>query len=100
MIVTKRGVECGGRGSVLRATGLQGGFFESVSDRQHADERCCCVRRSRVVLTPRRWCQVCGCYVGPTGCRQNVSPQATVAREPGHQEREISRKTIARGDAG
>jgi hypothetical protein len=24
MIVTKRGVECGGRGSVLRATGLQG----------------------------------------------------------------------------
>jgi hypothetical protein len=31
---------------------------EPVSDRQHADERCCCVRRSRVVLTPRRWCQV------------------------------------------
>jgi hypothetical protein len=26
MIVTKRGVECGGRGSVLRATGLQGGL--------------------------------------------------------------------------
>jgi hypothetical protein len=25
MIVTKRGVECGGRGSVLRAKGLQGG---------------------------------------------------------------------------
>jgi hypothetical protein len=24
MIVTKRGVECGGRGSVLRATGSQG----------------------------------------------------------------------------
>src|SRR6266480_8129916 len=34
MIVTKRGVECGGRGSVLYATGLQGGFFESVSDHQ------------------------------------------------------------------
>jgi hypothetical protein len=33
---------------------------EPVSDRQHADERCCCGRRSRVVLTPRRWCQVRG----------------------------------------
>ena len=33
-----RGEGCGGRGSVLRATGLQGGFFESVSDQQHADE--------------------------------------------------------------
>jgi hypothetical protein len=44
---------------------------EPVSDQQHADERCCCVRRSRVVLTPRRWRQVCGCSVGPTGLRQN-----------------------------
>src|SRR6202521_12665 len=31
-----------------------------VSDQQHADERCCSVRRSRVVLTPRRWRQVRG----------------------------------------
>jgi hypothetical protein len=38
-----------------------------------------------VVLTPRRWRQVRGCYVGPTGCRQNVSPQTTVAKEPGHR---------------
>jgi hypothetical protein len=30
---------CGGRGCVLRATGSQGGFFESVSGQQHADER-------------------------------------------------------------
>jgi len=29
-----RGVGCGGRGSVLRARGSQGGFFESVSDHQ------------------------------------------------------------------
>ena len=28
----ERGVGCGGRGSVLRARRLQGGFFESVSD--------------------------------------------------------------------
>src|SRR6266849_2846569 len=55
-----RGVGCGGRGSVLRAMGSQGGFFESVSGQQHADERCCCVRRNRVVLTPRRWRQVRG----------------------------------------
>ena len=39
MIVTDVGVGCGGRGSFLRATGLQGGFFESVSDQQRADER-------------------------------------------------------------
>jgi hypothetical protein len=58
---------------------------EPVSDRQHADERCCSVRRSRVVLTPRRWCQVRGCYVGPTGLRHNVSPLMTVAKEPGHR---------------
>jgi hypothetical protein len=74
---------------------------EPVSDRQHADERCCCVRRSRVVLTPRRWRQVCGCSVGPTGLGQNLAPQATVAKEPGHRgEHEISRKTIACGNAG
>jgi hypothetical protein len=47
--------------------GSQGGFFESVSDQQHADERRCYVRRSRVVLTPQRWCQVRGRHVGPTG---------------------------------
>jgi hypothetical protein len=65
---------------------------EPVSDQQHADERCCCVRRSRVVLTPRRWCQVRGCYVGPTGLRHNVSPRTTVAKEPGHRgEREGNR---------
>ena len=40
-----------------------------MSDQQHADERCCSVRRSRVVLTPRRWRQVRGCCVGPTGLR-------------------------------
>src|SRR5216684_4477029 len=34
-----RGVGCGGRGSVLRAMGSQGGFFESVSDYRHSDER-------------------------------------------------------------
>jgi hypothetical protein len=69
MIVTKRGEGCGGRGSVLRATGLQGGFFEFVSDQQHADEGCCSVRRSRVVLTPRRRRQVCGMASRPDRVR-------------------------------
>jgi hypothetical protein len=48
-------------------------------------------RRSRVVLTPRRWRQVC----------ERQLSQATVARKPGHRgERDISRKTIARGMPG
>ena len=55
------------------------------------DERRFCGRRSRVVLTPRRWCQVC----------ERQLSQATVARKPGRRgEREISRKTIARGMPG
>ena len=38
--------------------GIAGRVERLVSDQQRADERCCCVRRSRVVLTPRRWRQV------------------------------------------
>src|SRR5712692_5553487 len=39
--------------------------------------------------------------VGPTGLRQNLDPRATVANKPGHRgEHEISRKTIACGNAG
>jgi hypothetical protein len=45
-----------------------------------------CGRRSRVVLTPRRWRQVC----------ERQLSQATVANKPGHRgERDISVKTIA-----
>ena len=65
--------------------GVAGRVERLVSDQQRADERCCSVRRSRVVLTPRRWRQVRGCYVGPTGLRHNVSPWTTVAKEPGHR---------------
>jgi hypothetical protein len=65
--------------------GVAGRVERLVSDQQRADERCCSVRRSRVVLTPRRWRQVRGCYVGPTGLRHNVSPWATVANKPGHR---------------
>jgi hypothetical protein len=68
MAVAKRGVGCGGRGSVLRAMGSQGGLWP-VSDQQHADERCFRVRQNRVVLTPRRWRQVLRSCVGPTGLK-------------------------------
>ncbi len=81
--------------------GIAGRVERPVSDQQHADERRCYVRRSRVVLTPRRWRQGCGYWVGPTGRGHNISPQTTVAKEPGHRgEHEVSRKAIACGDAG
>ena len=52
------------------------------------DERWRGGRRSRVVLTPRRWCQVRG--------KQNFS-WMTVARKPGHRgERGVSRKPLRR----
>jgi hypothetical protein len=80
----ERGVGCGGRGSVLRATGLQGGSMRPVSDQQHADERCCCVRQNRVVLTPRRWRQVRGVASAQPGLDKTY-PLTTVAKEPGHR---------------
>jgi hypothetical protein len=96
----ERGEGCGGRGSVLRAMGSQGGFFGSVSDHRRADERCCCVRQNRVVLTPRRWRQVRGVASAQPGLDKTY-PRMTVAKEPGHRgERDISRKTIACGNAG
>jgi hypothetical protein len=61
-----------------------------VSDQQRADERCCSVRRSRVVLTPRCWRQVRGGCVGPTGLRQNLNPLSDGgkrARSPGRARR-------------
>jgi hypothetical protein len=70
----------------LACDGVAGRVGERpVSDQQHADERCCSVRRSRVVLTPRRWRQVRGGLVGPTGRGQSLNPLTTVAKEPGHR---------------
>ena len=99
-IVTDVGTGCGGRGSVLHATGSQGGSMRPVSDTKRADERCCCVRRSRVVLTPRRWRQVRGVKSAQPGLDKTY-PRTTVTKKPGHRgELEISRKTIACGNAG
>src|SRR6266576_1704629 len=55
-----------------------------VSDQQRADERCCSVRRSRVVLTPRRWRQVCGVASAQPGLDKTY-PLTTVANKPGHR---------------
>src|SRR6266581_3450392 len=79
-----RGAGCGGRGSVLRAKWLQGGFYESVSGQQRVDERCCSVRRSRVVLTPRRWRQVRGVASAQPGLDKTY-PLMTVANKPGRR---------------
>src|SRR3984893_9647894 len=38
------------------------------------DGRCQCGRRSRVVLTPRRWCQACGKYSAGDGGKRARSP--------------------------
>jgi hypothetical protein len=79
---------------------IAGRVLESVSDQQHADERCCCGRQNRVVLTPRRWRQVGGVASARPGLDKTY-PLMTVAKEPGHRgERDISRKTIACGNAG
>src|SRR5467141_214169 len=53
-----------------------------VSDQQRADERCCSVRRSRVVLTPRRWRQVRGVKSAQPGLDKTY-PQVMVANKPG-----------------
>ena len=57
---------------------------EPVSDQQHADERCCSVRRSRVVLTPRRWRQVRGVASAQPGLDKTY-PWTTVANKPDHR---------------
>src|SRR6202171_4201615 len=63
----------GGRGSVLRATGSQGGFFESVSDHQASGREMLqrtaksCGPDAPTLVSSLRSC------VGPTGLRQNIS---------------------------
>ena len=67
-IVTDVGTGCGGRGSVLRAMGSQGGFsgirerFPGALTRDAFRGR-----QNRVVLTPRRWRQVRGALLAQPG---------------------------------
>ena len=72
-----------------------------VSDQQRADERCCSVRRSRVVLTPRRWRQVSRSRVGPTGLRQDLIRKRRWQKSPVTEESSKETvKTIACGNVG
>src|SRR5258705_684321 len=95
-------VGCGMRWTRQRfaRNGIAGLVERLVSDHRHADERCCCGRQNRVVLTPRRWCQVRGVASAQPGLDKTY-PLTTVAKEPGRRgEHEVSRKTIACGNVG
>src|SRR3981189_2642014 len=85
--------------------GVAGRVERLVSDQQRADERCCSVRRSRVVLTPRCWRQVRGGLVGPTGRGQSLNPLGDggkKARSPGRARRKPLKPSRAGmpGDSG
>src|SRR5258705_10684903 len=73
-----------------------------VSDQQRADEGCCSVRRSRVVLTPRRWRQVLRRLVRLNRAGQNLqSARRRWQKSPiaGESTKETV-KTIACGNVG
>src|SRR3981081_3177785 len=72
-----------------------------VSDQKRADERCCSVRRSRVVLTPRRWRQVRGVKSAQPGLDKNISAERRWQNSPvtGESSKETV-KTIACGNVG
>src|SRR6266852_9157789 len=75
----------------LARDGIAGLVERLVSDHRHADERRCCGRQNRVVLTPRRWRQVRGVASAQPGLDKTY-PLTTVAKEPGHRgEHDISR---------
>src|SRR6266849_6062046 len=88
MIVTDAG-----RGAVdaaaFCARWMAGRVERLVSDQQRADERCCSVRRSRVVLTPRRWRQVRGVKSAQPGLDKTypLSDGGKRARSPGRARR-------------
>jgi hypothetical protein len=75
-IVTDVGMGCGGRNGVRR---------------ERAGRNACCGRRSRVVLTPRRWRQVGGSHF----CRRWWQTSPVTRESP-----EETVKTIAQGNAG
>src|SRR5882762_6313027 len=82
--------------------GIAGRVERLVSDQQRADERCCSVRRSRVVLTPRRWRQVLRRLVRLNRAGQNLqSAGRRWQKSPiaGESTKETV-KTIACGNVG
>jgi hypothetical protein len=80
--------------------GIAGRIERSVSDIRHADERRFRGRQNRVVLTPTL-ASSSRMFYRPDRAVTKRYPLMTVAKEPGHRgERDISRKTIACGNAG
>ena len=70
----------------LARDGIAGLVERLVSDHRRADERCCCGRQNRVVLTPRRWRQVCGMASRPNRARTSqisADDGGKRARSPG-----------------
>src|SRR3979490_2184927 len=71
---------------------------------KRADEGCCSVRRSRVVLTPRRWRQVRGVKSAQPGLDKNISvgDGGKTARSPGRARRKPLKPLRAgtSGDSG
>jgi hypothetical protein len=65
--------------------GIAGRVERLLSDHRHADERCCCGRQNRVVLTPRRWRQVRGVASAQPGLDKTISAGdgGKRARSPG-----------------
>src|SRR3981081_3793923 len=84
--------------------GIAGRVERLVSDQQRADERCCCVRRSRVVLTPRRWRQVRGVASAQPGLDKTISAGdgGKRARSPGRARHKLLKPLRAgtSGDSG
>jgi hypothetical protein len=77
-IVTNVGAGCGGRGSVGRATGSQGG---SIRERSTARRRTALKRTAKPCGPGTRcWCQVGGGFAGPTGLCKTVNSPTTVTR--------------------
>ena len=75
---------------------------EPVSDHKHADERCCRGRRSRVVLTPRRWRQVRGMASRPNRARtgRRIRKRRWQKSPVTGESAKETVKTIACGNAG
>ena len=84
MIVTDAGWDAVDAAAFCARRDRRAGSYDPVSDQQHADERCCCGRQNRVVLTPRRWCQVRGVASAQPGLDKTY-PLTMVANKPGHQ---------------
>jgi hypothetical protein len=92
-IVTDVGTGCGGRGSVLRAMGLQGGFFESVSDQRAGGREM--LQRTAKSCGPDAPTLASSLVEGKSarpGADKPDIREMTVAKEPGHRrEHDISR---------